>query len=87
MYTLINIYQFLLQLSCEDLKSTCHSIAELLLLPWINTDGNKKFKTIIEDLVFQMNKYISFLSGMRERELKLIMRKLNLSETLRTTGS
>lgn len=38
-----------------------------MLVPWINAENNKKFKDIIEELVSQISKYITFLSGMNER--------------------
>ena len=69
----INILQnlkyafFNFKLSCEDLKSNCETISELLLIPWINAESNKKFKDIIEELVSQISKYITFLNGMNER--------------------
>lgn len=79
----INILQnlkyafFNFKLSCEDLKSNCETISELLLIPWINAESNKKFKDIIEELVSQISKYITFLNGMNERA-KTTMKKQNL---------
>lgn len=50
-----------------ELKEKTENLAELLLIPWILCKDFASFYTAVKDLVTGLQKYLSFMSGMKER--------------------
>ncbi|XP_065929132.1 uncharacterized protein [Magallana gigas] len=55
------------QLVTSELKEKTENLAELLLIPWILCKDFASFYTGVKDLVTGLQKYLSYMSGMKER--------------------
>lgn len=62
-----NFVKYILQLVTSELKEKTENLAELLLIPWILCKDFASFYTAVKDLVTGLQKYLSYMSGMKER--------------------
>lgn len=62
-----NFVKYILQLVTSELKEKTENLAELLLIPWILCKDFASFYTAVNDLVTGLQKYLSYMSGMKER--------------------
>lgn len=63
----LKISQNILQLVTSELKEKTENLAELLRIPWILCKDIASFYTAVKDLVTDLQKYLPFVTGMKER--------------------
>lgn len=60
-----NFVKYILQLVTSELNEKTEYLAELLLIPWILCKDFSSFYTAVKDLVIGLQKYLSYMSGMK----------------------